>query len=67
MIKWRPTPNMIWPSCCRLVCATKQNYSELTVGGGSSGLGETEGLIEQLKQTEVGELVDDLLMIARTG
>ena len=32
-----------------------------------SGLGETEGLIEQLKQTEVGELVDDLLMIARTG
>ena len=32
-----------------------------------SGLGETKGLIEQLKQTEVGELVDDLLMIARTG
>ena len=32
-----------------------------------SCLGETEGLIEHLRQTEAGELVDDLLMIARTG
>lgn len=46
-----------------------EQWFELTCwcAGFLSGLGETRGLIEQLAETSAGELIEDLMMISKTG